>query len=95
MSFFQSCGFDIIALNTIDGKLNDMNIEELKGLLQDLLRENPELNMQYDYDDKRNWFGIQISDDAHHAYTYTTDTGEIDMDKIRKELALWKKTFAY
>ncbi len=66
-----------------------MNIEMLKGMFRDILRDYPELHAQYQYDQKRSWFGICISDAQHHNYCYATETEEIDMKQIRKQLDAW------
>ena len=66
-----------------------MDIDVLKGMFRDILRDYPELHAQYQYDEKRSWFGICISDDKHHTYSYATETDQVDMKQIRKNLDAW------
>ena len=71
-----------------------MDIEKIKGMFLDVLKEYPELEAQYDYDEKRNWFGIIIYQNNHQIYNYSTDTDQINIDKIKIDIAQWKKSFA-
>jgi hypothetical protein len=71
-----------------------MDIEALKGMFRDVLRDYPELHAQYQYDEKRSWFGICISDDYHHTYSYATETDQVDLNQIRKNLDAWIKLYS-
>jgi len=71
-----------------------MDIEAIKGLFQDILRDYPDFQARYQYDEKRNWFGICIFDDQHHTFNYATETDEINLDAVRKEIDTWKEKFA-
>ena len=66
-----------------------MDIEELKGMFRDVLRDYPDLHAQYQYDEKRSWFRICISDAKHHTYCYATETNQIDLNQVRKQLDAW------
>ena len=71
-----------------------MKEEEIKGLFRDILREYPDLHAQYNYDEKRHWFGICIYDDYHHMYNFVSDPDKIDFEKVRREIDKWQAAFS-